>query len=61
MGYVRKCEKWGTIDSRQRWSSPSESASQDAFSNWTCVSCAWTEFDLVEEETEVEAQAQATR
>jgi predicted nucleic-acid-binding Zn-ribbon protein len=60
MAYVRKCEKCGAVDARQRWSSPSEAASEDAFSNWTCPSCAWTEFDLVEE-AEVEAPAQATR
>ncbi len=60
MAYVRKCEKCGTIDARQSWPSPSDAAAQDAFSNWTCLSCAWTEFDLVEE-TEAEAPAQATR
>ena len=57
MAYVRKCEKCGSVDTRQRWQSPSEAASQDAFSNWTCPSCAWTEFDLVDEETQAEPQA----
>ena len=57
MAYVRKCEKCGSVDSRERWESPSQAASQDAFTNWTCPSCAWTEFDLIEEETPAEPQA----
>ena len=57
MAYVRKCEKCGSVDARERWQSPSEAASQDAFTNWTCPSCAWTEFDLIEEETQAEPQA----
>ena len=34
-----------------------QAASQDAFTTWTCPSCAWTEFDLIEEEAEAEPQA----
>jgi hypothetical protein len=59
MALVRKCEKCGNIDSRQRYSSTDDAASKDAFSDWTCPSCAWTEFDLVDEATEAEPQATA--
>jgi predicted nucleic-acid-binding Zn-ribbon protein len=59
MAYVRKCEKCGNVDARQTWSSPSEAAEDDAFNNWTCPSCAWTEFDLIES-ADTEAQPQAT-
>ena len=57
MAYVRKCEKCGSIDSRERWSSPQDAASKGAFDRWTCPSCAWSEFDLVDEETQAEPQA----
>jgi hypothetical protein len=49
MAFVRKCEQCGTIDARQNWSSATEAADQGAFQNWTCPTCAWTEFDLIEE------------
>lgn len=55
MAFVRKCEQCGTIDARHSWSSPTEAADQGAFQNWTCPSCAWTEFDLVEDTETVEA------
>lgn len=48
MTFVRKCEKCGSLDTRNRWSSPDEAAKDDAFAGWTCPVCAWTEFDLVE-------------
>ncbi len=58
MAFVRKCEKCATIDNRESWSSATEAADKGAFKSWTCPSCAWTEFDLVEE---AEAEAQAAR
>jgi len=57
MAFVRKCDKCGHVDDRQQWTSPSEAADQGAFDNWACPSCAWTEFDLVDE---AEAEVQAT-
>jgi hypothetical protein len=57
MAFVRKCDKCGTIDVREQYSSPTEAADKGAFKNWTCASCAWTEFELVEES---EAEAPAT-
>ena len=49
MAFVRKCDKCEHIDAREQWSSPTEAADRGAFRNWTCPTCAWTEFDLVEE------------
>jgi len=49
MAFVRKCDKCGHIDNRQTWSSATEAADAGAFQNWTCPTCAWTEFELVEE------------
>jgi hypothetical protein len=49
MAFVRKCEQCGHIDNREQWSSATEAADQGAFQKWTCPTCAWTEFDLVEE------------
>jgi hypothetical protein len=49
MAVVRKCDKCEHIDAREQWSSPTEAADRGAFRNWTCPTCAWTEFDLVEE------------
>ena len=60
MAFVRKCEQCGKIDERERWSSAAEAADKGAFSNWTCPTCAWTEFDLVEESEEVGAEASAS-
>ena len=58
MPLVRKCEKCGSIDNRQSWSSADDAANQGAFNNWTCPTCAWTEFDLVDAEAaEVSAPA----
>ncbi len=55
MAFVRKCEQCGSVDARQNWSSAAEAADQGAFQKWTCPSCAWTEFDLVEESETAEA------
>jgi hypothetical protein len=61
MAFVRKCDKCGHVDDRQRWSSPTEAADQGAFDNWTCPSCAWTEFDLIDQAETADTEAQATR
>jgi predicted nucleic-acid-binding Zn-ribbon protein len=60
MAFVRKCEKCGNIDDREQWSSPSEAADKGAFRSWTCPSCAWTEFELIDS-SEAEAEAQVSR
>jgi predicted nucleic-acid-binding Zn-ribbon protein len=57
MPLVRKCEKCGNIDDRASWSSADAAAKDDAFTGWTCPTCAWTEFDLVEADEEVPATA----
>jgi hypothetical protein len=57
MAYVRRCDKCDHIDERERWPSASAAAEQGAFENWTCPTCAWTEFQLVEES---EAKAPTT-
>lgn len=59
MALVRKCDKCGHIDDRQRWSSPTEAADQGAFQDWTCPTCAWTEFELVEESEAARSQTPA--
>ena len=50
MPLIRKCEKCGSLDERERWSSTDEAARKGAFMNWTCPTCAWTEFELVDAE-----------
>lgn len=57
MTMIRKCEKCGSIDSRTTWSSAEEAAKSGAFQGWSCPMCAWPEFDLVEAEQEVPANA----
>jgi hypothetical protein len=52
MPLIRKCEKCGSLDNRSSWSSADEAANKGAFDNWTCPTCAWTEFELVESEEE---------
>ena len=59
MAFVRKCEQCGKIDGRERWSTATEAADKGAFSKWTCPTCAWTEFDLVEESETADAEASA--
>jgi hypothetical protein len=49
MAYVPKCTKCGKLDSRQSFSSPDEAAKRGAFERWTCPTCAWSEFELVDE------------
>ena len=56
MPFVRKCDKCGSVDSREQYKDAHEAADRDAFKDWTCPTCAWTEFDLVEAE-EAEAPA----
>ena len=59
MAFVRKCEKCGNVDARQQWSSTTEAADKGAFTEaWTCQTCAWPEFDLVEAS---EAEAASSR
>jgi ssDNA-binding Zn-finger/Zn-ribbon topoisomerase 1 len=60
MAFVRKCEQCGKIDERESWSSATEAADKGAFSNWTCPTCAWTEFDLVEESEVAGAEARTS-
>jgi hypothetical protein len=52
MPVIRKCEKCGTLDPRATWSSPEQAAKDGAFKGWTCPTCAWPEFDLVDAEAE---------
>ena len=50
---VRKCSQCGTVDSRASWPSAADAAKDDAFTRpWACGSCAWTEFELVEDDAE---------
>ncbi|HEY7590116.1 MAG TPA: hypothetical protein VH723_03935 [Candidatus Limnocylindrales bacterium] len=50
---VRKCDKCGTTDTKQSWSSMDEATKDGAFEKaWTCPSCAWPEFELVPGEHE---------
>lgn len=58
MALVRKCEKCGNIDDREQWSSANDAADKGAFQNWTCPSCAWTEFDLVDADAEAASATQ---
>jgi hypothetical protein len=46
---VRQCAQCGSVDSKMSWSSADEAAKQGAFDGkWSCSSCAWTDFELVE-------------
>ncbi len=50
---IRKCSQCGTVDARRSWASADEAAKDGTFDeSWTCPSCAWTEFELTEEELE---------
>jgi len=60
MAFVRKCEQCGKIDERENWSSASEAADKGAFQKWTCPTCAWTEFDLVEQSEAARAETTAS-
>jgi hypothetical protein len=48
MAMIAKCEQCGRIDDRKQWASADEAAKQGAFQSWTCPTCAWTEFELVD-------------
>lgn len=50
MPLIRKCEKCGSLDRRATWTSADDAAAKGAFDAWTCPTCAWTEFELVEAE-----------
>jgi predicted nucleic-acid-binding Zn-ribbon protein len=52
MALIRKCEQCGNRDQRASWASVEDAAKDGAFETWTCPMCAWTEFDLVESETQ---------
>jgi hypothetical protein len=46
---IRVCTQCDATDDRQSWSSTDEAADAGVFkAPWTCSTCAWTEFDLVE-------------
>jgi hypothetical protein len=46
---ARQCAQCGAVDSRTTWASADEAAKSGAFdSKWSCSSCAWTDFELVE-------------
>jgi ribosomal protein S27AE len=50
---VRKCEQCGKVDSRDSWASADEASKKNAFDDkWSCSSCAWTEFELVDADAE---------
>jgi hypothetical protein len=48
MAMIAKCEQCGKVDDRKQWASADEAAKQGAFQSWTCPTCAWTEFELVD-------------
>ncbi len=51
---TRKCAQCGALDERQTWKSADEASRDRAFqSSWTCSSCAWPEFELVDADAEV--------
>ena len=46
---VRMCTQCGATDERRSWTSVDEATDGGAFASpWTCTTCAWTEFELVE-------------
>jgi len=52
MAFVAKCTKCGKLDQRKSYSSADDAAKQGAFTKWTCPTCAWTEFELMDEAAE---------
>jgi hypothetical protein len=54
MALIRKCMECGTLDKRATWSSADEAAKDGGLERWTCSTCAWTEFELVDTEQEAE-------
>jgi hypothetical protein len=52
MTVAKKCEHCGKVDARVTWPSAEDAAKDPMFAKFTCPNCAWTEFDLVDAETE---------
>jgi hypothetical protein len=50
MTVLRKCEQCGHLDPRVTWPSTDDAGKDPVLATWTCPTCAWTEFDLVEAE-----------
>jgi len=58
---VRKCTQCGHLDERTTWGSIDQASKDGAFDGtWTCSSCAWSEFDLVEVDEQREEQRAST-
>jgi hypothetical protein len=58
---VRQCSQCGSVDSKMSWSSADEAAKHGAFDGkWSCSSCAWTDFELVDADEAAQAQQPAT-
>lgn len=52
-GLVRKCSQCGNVDRRLSWKSLGEATGDPEYERpWTCGVCAWTEFELVSDETD---------
>jgi hypothetical protein len=49
MAMIPKCSRCHKFDERTTYSSADDAAKQGAFERWTCPTCAWTEFELVDE------------
>jgi hypothetical protein len=57
---ARQCTQCGAVDSRTTWASADEAAKQGAFDGkWSCSSCAWTDFELVEADADAPAPVDA--
>jgi hypothetical protein len=55
---ARQCAQCGAVDSRTTWASAEEAAKQGAMDGkWSCSSCAWTDFELVEADGDAAEQA----
>ena len=57
MAVERKCEQCGKVDPKTQWKSADAAAKDPAYDKWTCPMCAWTEFTLVEAQTEAQPEA----
>jgi hypothetical protein len=49
MAMIPKCSRCNKLDERATYASAEDAAKQGAFERWTCPTCAWTEFELVDE------------
>lgn len=59
---MRRCTKCGHTDERRTWGSMDEATKAGAFDGtWTCGSCAWTEFELVEADARTPEEARSGR